>query len=173
MPRLGSSSSSTSSSSGFCGSLSTPPTTGTSLLLPPPGSRTNLDECCSLLNDIWKYCANDDKEVGDVKSNPSNTYPFLSVFTGRGRPSVQGPNLPVTEAQGGYFSTPSKSRVIVNTDVEQIGPNDQPHHPLDRELLPSSSTVTTSPMRKMFIRKPWGIAINSKTEQVLSPLFSS
>jgi len=166
-------SSSTSSSSGFCGSLSALPTTGaSSLLLPPPGSRTDLDVCCSLLNNTWKYCANDDKEAVDVESNPSNAYPFVSCFTARGRPTVQGPNLPVAENQGSYFSTPSRSRVIVNIDVEQIGPNDQPHHPYDHELLPSSSTVTTSP-RKMFIRKPWGIAINSKTEQVLSPLFSS
>jgi len=173
LPCPGSSSGSTSpSSSGFCGSLSTPPATGaSSLLLPPPGSTTDLDYCCSLLNDIWKYCANDDKEVVDVQTDPSNPHPFISVFTGpRARPDVQGPNLPVSENQGSYFSTPPKARVIVSTDVEMIGPDEHPHHPLDRQFLSSASA--NSPKKMMCIRKPWGIAINSKTEQVLSPPFS-
>lgn len=53
------------------------------------------------------------------------------------------------------FSNPNIKKAIVSIDTKKIGPNDIPHHPFD------------SDREEFFQRKPAGLTINGRTEQVI------
>jgi len=57
--------------------------------------------------------------------------------------------------------TKTVSRAIVTVDVQDIAPDALRHHPYDRESISSTPA---------FQKKPWGICVNTSTEQVSSTI---